>query len=278
MTHTIQTATAQAMVIYPADYLAVEVLQQQGDILEGVDVASAVQQIRDIAESVCERLEVGAALGDVVFTLNDQLFNVLDFHTAPDGLVKPVHCQLHRVLEQRAGDTLTLGILYTCIGRWLGLPLAGCDFPGRFLVHYHDDQGEVIIDPAAGGIQLQQADLQTLLRRRFGEFGPDDTSYELISELADHSLVVRLLRRLKQAYLGYGEATQALRVQEKIMQLLPDMPGDFRERGRLYELLDCPRAAAKDYSRYIDLAPDAHDVIPLRQRLPQLISRPQVLH
>ncbi len=278
MTLTTEHAPTQRLAIYQADCLAVEVMQQQQEFAAAGNMARAVQAIRDIAAGVCERLDVGATLGDTLFTLNDHLFNVLGFECTPASRTAPPQTILHNVLQQRCGEAISLGILYISIGRWLGLPLKGCEFPGRFLVHYHDDLGEVIIDPAAGGIQLQQADLHTLLRRRFGMVELDDAAHGFITELSDYSMVVRLLRRLKQAYLGYGEAAQALRVQEKIMQLLPEMPGDFRERGRLYELLGCPRAAAKDYSRYIDLAPDAHDVLPLRQRLPQLLSRPQVLH
>lgn len=265
------------MAIYPADGLAVEVLRHQHGLGDGLDVAHAVQAIRDIAEGVCERLGSGAALGDILFTLNDHLFNVLDFHCAPAAHAEPRHTLLHGVLQHHFGEPLSLGILYICVGRWLGLPLGGCDFPGRFLVHYHDEQGGVIIDPASGGIQLQQGDLHDLLRSRFGEVD-GDMARGFLRDVDDSLLVVRLLRRLKQAHLKRKEYAPALRVQEKIMQLVPDMPGGFRERGQLYELLGCPRAAAEDYSRYLDLVPDAGDVASLRARLPRLLRQSQVLH
>jgi regulator of sirC expression with transglutaminase-like and TPR domain len=267
-----------AMPLYPADGLAVEVLRQLHELDGEVDAACVVQDIRDIAESVGERLESSAALGDILFALNDQLFNVLGFHGAPEAQAEPSHNLLHRVLQLRYGDPLSLCIIYISVGRWLGLPLGGCDFPGRFLVRYHDEHGGVIIDPAAGGVQLQEADLISLLSHRFGGSVDDVMARGLLSDVDDKHLVVRLLRRLKQAYLKHEEASQALRVQEQIMQLAPDMPGGFRERGQLYELLDCPRAAAEDYSRYIDLAPDAGDAVPLRQRLSELLLQPLVLH
>ena len=264
--------------LFPADGLAAAVLQQQHDVEPQGDLFQAVQAIRDIAEGVCERLDSGAALGDTLFTLNDHLFNVLGFHCAPASHALPRQSLLQRVLHYRSAEPLALGVLYISIGRWLGLPLRGSEFPGRFLVHYHDEQGEVIIDPAAGGVQLQEEDLRTLLRRRFGGEELDDVDETLFNELDDDDLALRLLRRLKQAYLLSGDAARALKVQQKIMQQLPDAPGGYRDRGRLYEMLGCHRAAARDYSRYIDLAPDAYDVLPLSQRLPQLLRGKPVLH
>ncbi|MEN8171055.1 MAG: tetratricopeptide repeat protein [Pseudomonadota bacterium] len=266
------------MAIYPADGLAIKVLRPLHDIDAAVDVARVVQDIRNIAEGICERLDSAAAPGDILFTLNDQLFNVLDFHCSPLSLAEPHHSQLNRVLQQRYGEPLSLGILYICVGRWLGLALTGCDFPGRFLVHYHDEKGGVIIDPAAGGVQLQEEDLLTLLKHRFGAAAGEVITGDFLSDVDDSYLVVRLLRRLKQAYMKQQETVRALRVQNKIMQLVPDVPGGFRERGELYELLGCPRAAAENYSRYLDLVPDAGDAISLHQHLSQLLSQPQVLH
>lgn len=278
MTHTLDLTSRQPMPLFPADCLAVAVLRQLQGVDDEVDALRVVQEIRDIAEGVCERLDPGAALGDILFALNDQLFNVLQFHCTADSTPTPHHTLLHRVLQQRVAEPLTLGILYICVGRWLGLALGGCDFPGRFLVRYHDDQGGVIIDPAAGGVQLQEGDLHALLRERFGEVGGEELTQGFVADVNDSHLVVRLLRRLKQAYLKHASPAQALQVQQRIMQLVPDLPSSFRERGRLYEMLDCPRAAAEDYSRYLDLAPDARDTGSLRQRLSQLLRQPRTLH
>lgn len=272
------TTDSQRLALFPADDLAVAVCRQLQGLEGALDTGRVVQHIRDIAEAVCERLEPAAALGDILFTLNDQLFNVLGFRCVAEEEVAPRHAQLHRVLQQRAGEPLSLGVLYICVGRWLGLPLRGCDFPGRFLVRYHDAEGVVMIDPAGGGIQLQPADLQELLLQRFGRTIDDDAGHPLFCDIDDASLVTRMLRRLKQAYFMEDSFYMALQVQERLMQLLPGLPSGFRERGQLYERLGCALAAAEDYSRYLDLAPDAGDGASLRSHLSQLLREPLVLH
>jgi regulator of sirC expression with transglutaminase-like and TPR domain len=267
-----------AQTVYPPDGLAVELLRQLQPFDDSVDVSQVLQGIRDIAEGVCERLDRAAALGDTLFALNDHLFNVLNFHCATAAHAEPCHILLHRVLSQRYGEPMSLGILYICVGRWLGLPLGGCDFPGRFLVRYHDELGEVIIDPAAGGIQLQEADLLSLLGQRFGVTAGDVLSRGFLNEVDDQQLVLQQLRRLKQAYLRHQQPLKALQVQERLMQLAPEIPEDFRERGYLYELLDCPRAAAEDYNRYLARMSDAGDASRLQQHLSQLLCQSRVLH
>lgn len=278
MSQTRDTADIRQMAVYPAERLVVDVLQQLEGLDEGLDVAQVVQDIRDIAESVCERLEPGAALGDVIFTLNDQLFNVLDFHCTPVNYAEPKHTLLHCVLQRRTADPLTLGVIYICVGRWLGLSFRGCDFPGRFLVRFSDDLGGAVIDPACGGVQLQEEDLGVLLKHRFGQSADKGSAQGFLCDVDDSYLVMRLLRRLKQSYLKLGELVQALKVQEKIMALVPDMPSDFLERGLIYEKLGCARAAAEDYSHYLDLVPETEGVAELSDHLSQLLRRPLVLH
>ena len=270
--------TSYRQTLFPADCLAVAICRELEGLDDALDVGRVVQAIRDIAEGVSERLGPAAALGDILFTLNDQLFNVLGFRSAGAEETAPSHVLLHRVLRRREADPLLLGIIYICVGRWLGLPLGGCDFPGHFMVRYHDELGGVIIDPVSGGVQLQEDDLHALFRHRFGPKAISGSARSMLRDIDDRSLVVRLLRRLKQAYLRLGQYLQALEVQSRLMRMLPDTPNGFRERGQLYELLGCPRAAAEDYSRYLDLLPDANDGVVLRRRLPLLLGEPVVLH
>jgi regulator of sirC expression with transglutaminase-like and TPR domain len=83
---------------------------------------------------------------------------------------------------------------------------------------------------------------------------------------------------LKQSYLLRGDPQSALRILEKILLLTPDMASGFRERGYLYELLNCSVAAADDYRRYLELLPNASDAEMLRERLPGLMESSVTFH
>lgn len=259
--------------------LALEVLELERDLEPGIDVTAVLGKMHAIVERVGERIGESSTLGDILFTLNDCLFNELAFACEPQADLNPRLTLLHRVVQQRRGEPLALAILYLTVGRSLGLSLHACLFPGRILVAYRDEVGELLLDPASGGIQLQDEDLQQLLTQRYGlsRLGGDEAR-RFLSDLEDRTIIIQLLHHLKQSFLRLGDVQHALWALEKLLQLAPQMPSGFRDRGRLYEQLDCGRAAAEDYCRYLELVPDASDAEILRRRLPLLLGTHVTLH
>jgi regulator of sirC expression with transglutaminase-like and TPR domain len=55
-----------------------------------------------------------------------------------------------------------------------------------------------------------------------------------------------------------------------MLEVSPDAHGELRERGLLYQRLECHRAALKDLSDYALLEPDAPDVDEVRARVVEL--------
>jgi len=262
-----------------ADRLAEAALWIARDLDPEVDIFTYLQRLHYYADVVSERLPPYAKLGDVLFHLNDYLFNDRGF-CCDSSTPYQLGCNLlNRVIDNRNGVPLTLAVIYLTVGRWLGLPLVGLSFPGRILIKYADEDGEVVIDPAEGGIPLQESDLAMLFSRShaFGRVSPLQLQ-RFLSPSDDKALLVRMLRQLKQSYLLQGDVTHALWALQNIMQLMPESASGFRERGQLYELLDCRYAAAEDYNRYLELQPDARDAKLLRKRLPRLLQIPVTFH
>jgi regulator of sirC expression with transglutaminase-like and TPR domain len=262
-----------------ADRLAEAALSLAHDLDPGVDIQSYLQRLQFYADAVSERLSPYAPLGDVLFQLNDYLFNDRGFYS--EGAIPyRLDCNLlHRVIDNRCGVPLCLAVIYLTVGRWLGLPLVGMTFPGRILIKYIDEEGEVVLDPAEGGMPLQETDLAMLLSRTYAPAGVSTQQLRrFLSTSDDKTLLVRMLRQLKQSYLMRGDLQHALWALEIILQLTPEQASGFRERGYLYEMLDCGYAAAEDYHRYLELLPDASDAERLRKRLPLLLQRPVTLH
>lgn len=262
-----------------ADRLAEAALWIVRDLEPDVDIPVYLQRLHYYADVVCERLTPYAKLGDVLFHLNDYLFNDRGF-LCDRARPYQLDCNLlNRVIDNRRGVPLSLAIIYLTVGRWLGLPLVGLSFPGRILIKYADDDGEVVIDPAEGGIPLQDSDLAMMFSHRyaFGHVSPMQFR-RCLSPSDDKTLLVSMLCQLKQCYLLQGDVTQALWALENILHLVPEMASGFRERGYLYELLDSRTAAAESYNRYLELQPDASDAKLLRERLPGLLQIPVTFH
>ncbi len=262
-----------------ADRLAEAALWVARDLYPEVDVAAYLERLHFYAEIIGERLTPYVKLGDVLFHLNDYLFNDRGFYCDSSAPYVPESNLLHKVIDRRSGVPLSMTIIYLTVGRWLGLPLVSLSFPGRILVKYVDEDGEVVIDPAEGGIPLHETDLEMLLSRTYTM--ERETSWplkHLLSTSDDKTVLLHMLRRLKQAYLLHGDLQRALCTLKNVLQLMPEFASAFRERGYLYELLDCRNAAAEDYSRYLELLPDAGDAEVLRRRLPKLLRAPVTFH
>ncbi|MGI0026028.1 MAG: tetratricopeptide repeat protein [Nitrososphaera sp.] len=52
----------------------------------------------------------------------------------------------------------------------------------------------------------------------------------------------------------------------------------MRDRGYIYDKLECYRAASEDYKRYLSLAPDGPDLQYLRERLLEVEKAKRRLH
>lgn len=262
-----------------ADRLAEAALWVARDLDPDVDIHAYLQRLQFYADAVSERLAPYAPLGDVLFQLNNYLYNDRGFSSDRTTPSQPDCNLLHQVIDNRCGVPLSLAVIYLTVGRWLGLPLVGLSFPGRILIKYVDEDGEVVIDPAEGGMPLQETDLAMLFSRTYALGKVSSRQLKrFLSTSDDKTLLVRMLRQLKQAYLMRGDLQRALWTLQNILQLLPGQASGFRERGYLYELLDCRDAAAEDYNRYLELLPDASDAALLRKRLPRLLKNPVTFH
>jgi regulator of sirC expression with transglutaminase-like and TPR domain len=274
------TISLQQMLSQPrADGLAEAALWVSREAAPEVDVGQYLQRLQFYAEKISDRLPSQVSLGDALFQLNDFLFNDRSFTSICSSQCQPEHIFLDQVIDNRRGSSLSIAVIYLTVGRLLGLPLEAVSFPGRLLLRYSDAEGDVVIDPGDGGMPLQDDDLAIMLSTRHALRSRSDLRLgRFLSDTDDKTLLVRMLRQLKQGYLLHGDAQSALWALEKILLLTPDMASGFRERGYIYELLNCSTAAADDYRRYLELLPNASDAETLRARLPDLLQNSVTFH
>ena len=66
------------------------------------------------------------------------------------------------------------------------------------------------------------------------------------------------------------DLVRALACVDRILLLAPDTARELRDRGILYQRLECFAAALRDFERYLQLAPDDKAADTIRQTLPEL--------
>lgn len=238
------------------------------DEYPALDVDAYLKRLDDLARRVQQRLSAQADVEEIVITLNEVLFEEQGFSGNTADFYDPRNSFLNEVLDRKLGIPITLSILYMEIGRRVGLALEGVSFPGHFLVKFATDEGDVVLDPFAGGMPLSEEDLIERLHETVGDETAADTSLGLLLGAAGKKeILVRMLRNLKVVYLQRDEYDRALTAMNRILTIEPDLAEEIRDRGNIFERLECFRAAAIDLQRYLRLCPDAADAQDVRRRV-----------
>jgi regulator of sirC expression with transglutaminase-like and TPR domain len=232
----------------------------------GLDIAVYLGRLDQLAAAA--RASVREHMPPVrqVEQLNQFLFVECGFAGDQDEFYDARNSFLNEVLDRRRGIPITLSIVYCQVAQRLGLPVYGVSFPGHFLAKYAGDP-EIIIDPFFGTV----IDTKECARRLAGIYGPDARfERRLLRAATPREILVRLLSNLKQVYVEKSDLVAALGCVERILLLTPDAPREVRDRGILFQRLECFAAALRDFERYLQLAPDDKAADTIRALLPDL--------
>jgi len=235
-----------------------------------LDVAHHMTRIEVLAKTLESRIQPDSGPSQRILALNQYMFAELGFTANEKDYYDPRNSCLNDVLDRRVGIPITLSLLYMEIGARIGLPLEGVSFPGHFLVKCALPEGTVVLDPYAGGVSLGAADLQKRLRDVRGDEVSNAIVASMLSAAGKKEIVLRLLRNLKAIYLRSQQFDRALPIIHWIIATAPDHPPELRDRGMIYQELECSRAALADFERYLELSPGCDDRDEIRGRIVEL--------
>lgn len=235
-----------------------------------LNVAAYLSRIEELAYMLRLRIDEDHSIPERISVLNQFLFGELGFAPNADDYYDPRNSFLNEVLERRVGIPITLSVIYMELGRKVGLPLQGVSFPGHFLVKCAVPEGAVVLDPYSGGISLGLQDLQKRLREVQGGEVSRAIVAELLVSASNKEIIVRLLRNLKAIYLREHNLDKALPIMNWIIATLPEQVPELRDRGMIYQELECPRAALTDFENYLTLSPASEDAGDIRARIIEL--------
>ncbi len=208
--------------------------------------------------------------------LNQFLFGDLGYWGNTENYYDPRNSYLNDVIDRKTGIPLTLSILYMEVGRRIGLPLQGVSFPGHFLVRLRLRGGMLVLDPFSGGAPQSESDLRQRLQRVIPEGVADSVPVaelpldQFLEPASNRQILARMLRNLKGIYREADKPERMLDVLNRMLVVSPDAHAELRDRGIVYQRLECYRAALKDLTDYAEREPDAPDQDDVRVRLMEL--------
>lgn len=228
---------------------------------------SRLDQLADVLKS---RVTHQDGVADRLSVLNQLMFKELGFRPNAENYYDPRNSYLNEVLDRRVGIPITLSLIYMELGRRINLPLQGVSFPGHFLVKCAVPDGAIVLDPYSGGISLSLADLQQRLRDARGGEVSRAVVAQLLVAASNRHVIVRLLSNLKAVFLREKDFNRALVVVTCIVATVPELTTELRDRGLIYQELQCFRAALADFEWYLKRAPDSEDCVDIRRRVIEL--------
>lgn len=198
--------------------------------------------------------------------LSEEVFVRQGFAGNASEYYDPRNSYLNEVIDRRRGIPITLAVVYLSVGRRLGMPVHGVNAPGHFLVRH----GERVLDPFARGRAVTSETLLEQLRQ-MNVSDPEAHLQRLLSSPPDaRAILVRMLGNLKANHLQRKDFVRSLAVVDRLVHLEPGNPLWLRDRGALYQRLECARAAVADLERYLDLAPDDPEGDVIRETIVKL--------
>lgn len=248
------------------------------DAYPGLDVESYVREVERLALRLRGRLSRTAGAEEKVAALNEYLFGDLGYCGNASDYYDPRNSYLNEVMDRRTGIPLTLSVLYMELGRKIGLPLQGVSFPGHFLVRVRMRGGMLVLDPFSGGEPQAEQDLRERLTRVIprdatGGIPVRDLPLDQFLEPATkRQILARLLRNLKGIYRQAENPGRMLEVLNRALVVSPHSTSDLRDRGVVYQQMECYRAALKDLTEYSAREPDAADIDDVRAKVIELSS------
>lgn len=240
------------------------------DAYPELDVDTYLRRIEEIADGVRARIPADAFAEQRIVALNNYLFGDLRLSGNVADYYDPRNSYLNEVIDRCKGIPITLSVLYIEVGQRIGLALKGVSFPGHFLVKLRVKRGQLVIDPFSGGEPQSEEDL----RRRLRKVLPGNQTIQSIDPYIEaatpRQIVSRLLRNLKNIYIESKQFERALAVMNRTLLVSPESAEELRDRGLVYQRLECFRPALADLQNYLRRLPNAPDAQDIHERLVEL--------
>lgn len=232
----------------------------------GLDIHRYLDEVGGWTSAIRARLEGSRDIERILEVMNRLLFEEEGFHGENDDYYDPRSALLNEALDRHAGLPITLSILYLEISRRVGIEATGVSLPGRFLVKFSGEFGQIVVDPFDGGRVLSTVELQKLLDEMYG--GGVRLREHHLRSFSRREVLGRELAHLKAAYLAQHDLMRAAASVDRLLILDDRDSYEVRDRAMLAVQMHAYTQAIEFFERYLELSPHAED----RQRVRDQIA------
>lgn len=178
------------------------------------------QSIESLASRVIKRARGESATARLTY-LHQVLFDEEGFTGNKDNYYFLGNSYLPKVLETKRGIPVTLALVYVSVARLVGLESDGINAPAHFLARVKDSQGDLYVDPFAGGQALTYDEALERLERIAGRTIPKTA--ELLEAASNTQWILRILANLERIYSATSMRRELAAVAE-FQSLVRELP------------------------------------------------------
>ncbi|MFY8060768.1 MAG: SirB1 family protein [Arenimonas sp.] len=219
---------------------------------------------RRLSGSLSDGLDIPSKLT----AINHFLYKELGFSGNAMDYEDPRNSYLNQVFDRRLGIPISLAVVHIAVMHRIGLPLEGISFPGHFLVRLPVDDGILVLDPFNQGRPVSIEELRERVTPHLDGQPPSDSQlFQILAPASVRTILMRMLRNLQTIYQHQGDHERVARSADRILKLSPDLPDALRDRGMAYAEIGYRKGADADFTRYLQLRPEAEDADAVRNLL-----------
>ena len=219
---------------------------------------------RRLSGSLSDGLDIPSKLT----AINHFLYKELGFSGNAMDYEDPRNSYLNQVFDRRLGIPISLAVVHIAVMHRIGLPLEGISFPGHFLVRLPVDDGILVLDPFNQGRPVSIEELRERVTPHLDGQPPSDSQlFQILAPASVRTILMRMLRNLQTIYQHQGDHERVARSADRILKLSPDLPDALRDRGLAYAEIGYRKGADADFTRYLQLRPEADDADAIRNLL-----------
>lgn len=204
--------------------------------------------------------------------LNQFFYGDLHFAGNVNDYYDPDNSHLNVVLRTRRGIPIALAVLWMELAQGLRLTATGVSFPGHFLIKVSLPRGQVVLDPFTGQ-SLSREDISERLapyQRRVGTSDLDIPLGLYLQPAPPRDIIARMLRNLKEIYRTQEDWPRLVAVEDRLIALLPEDWGEWRDRGLAHAELGHDALAVRDLECYLEHADAGLDLEAIAGRVAEL--------
>jgi len=266
--------------LYDEDFDAMELVDGALALNRAVDASTKIEWAKKELNGLLEEAELHLIHEkDEEQRLNAflQLFYVeWGFSGDQDAYFHSSNAFIDKVLERRKGIPLSLGTLLLYFGHHLGFSFAPVTFPTQLLIQVSGNEKSVrYINPFSGEFVSQHI-LQAWLIGQQGAFVHLKPEHLTVAD--NPTIIGRWLALIKGALMREEHYALALKCTNIALGFVPDDPYEIRDRGFIYQQLECLQVAATDYQYFIDQCPEDPAADLLKSQVSMLENMHVTLH